>query len=839
MSFADCINEAGNKNLLSKDKQQSLTDDFADLSKNYENKGLSKEEADRKAGIDLFNQMKLDAAQKIKEKKASIKIQQEFEYSLKRYTEMNNGIPDPATVMRSFVMDVTIKQGFKRIRSVEEEIRIIEGLLDAHMNKILKEFSHNIIGVNRNKATLQTMGREIFQEGSTGNKNAQELATAWKQTAELARRMFNDAGGKIPKLDSWYLPQSHNELLIRDVPSEEWIRFLIDEDILDVEGMFNFKTGKTFTQEELQIALGEVHNNIATFGRSKKQPIKKSNKLSNRRIDHRFLKFRNYDAWEKYMNKYGGNTNVYDIMLSHLKGMARDIATMRRLSPDPERMMRWMEETAKDYVTKNLKIKGNELKKLRNQIDKAADDIDIGMHIINGQHNKTRNPKFTQTMAGLRDLTTAAYLGSATFLAFGDFNLSRISSQYIGMSATKTMSKNLKMFASGLSKDSSLIKTAMTSGLTAEYMTTIMSSAARVSAGETGSPQWTKRAADIVLKTSGLSWLTQAGRWGAGTEMMGFLSRVSDQSWDELATKNSKFHEFLSSFNITRNDWDSLRSIKKYNPDDIDVPGAEYLRPIDILDSNIPEEQAMEIYSKFQAAINNFVDFAVPVAKVRGQLFLGKTRPGTLSGEILRSMLQFKQFPLTFHFTHIMRIVNMANTGDKIKAGADLLISTTLMGALAYELKQITKGKKPTNFEDMDEKEAMAYGVDKMLHGGGLGFIGDILTQLKYGAAFQPGASLGVLGDVANLTAGNVLRYIADEDPNVTGQLMNFVKKNTPGASTWYGRLALERRFFDVIQEMIDRDYYKKRKRLHKRAIDENTEFWWSPGDKLPSESPF
>ena len=43
------------------------------------------------------------------------------------------------------------------------------------------------LGGVRNKATLVTMGREIFNPGSTGNKAAEELARAWIETAETAR----------------------------------------------------------------------------------------------------------------------------------------------------------------------------------------------------------------------------------------------------------------------------------------------------------------------------------------------------------------------------------------------------------------------------------------------------------------------------------------------------------------------------------------------------------------------------------------------------------------------------------------------------------------------------
>ncbi len=842
MSFADCLSEAGRKKLLSKDKQTSLTNDFEDLKKNYQfNKGMSEDEAARKAGIELFNQMKVDAAQKIKIKKMTLDFQKQFESRHKEYLKQSGKNYNIGDFLESHTHKITLPQNVINNISVEARIEAIEGIFVTHMDSILTTFQRNVLGVNKQKATFEALGREIFQPNSTNNMLARELATAWRNTSEFARRLYNNSGGRIPYNENWHLPQSHNSYLIHEFGKKEWVDYLFNENIIDLDKMINYQTGRVFGREELRNALSEVWESIRTNGRTKQGNVKSAfpTSLANKRIDHRFIQFKDFDAWQKYMNRFGDNQNVYDVMIAHLKGMARDIATMRRLSPDPERMIKWMKATATDYVNKNKTISSKDLSKLQNQIDKAYDDMDIGMHILNGNHQKTLNPRFTKTMAGLRDLTTAAYLGSATFLAFGDFNLTRISSRYIGMPATRTMGKNLKMFASGLSKDSSLIKTAMTSGLTAEYMTTIMSSAARVSAGETGSPQFTKRLADFVLKTSGLSWLTQAGRWGAGTEMMGFMARVSDQSWDDLATKNKKFYEFLSSFDITRNDWDALRAIKKYNPDDTDLPGAEFLRPIDILKSNLPEEQAMDIYAKFQAAINNFVDFAVPVAKVRGQLFLGKTRPGTLSGELLRSMLQFKQFPLTFHFTHIMRVVKMSSAADKAKAAADLLISTTLMGSLAYELKQITKGKKTTDFEDMDKKEHISYWTNQALHGGGLGFVGDVIGQLRYGSAFQPGASLGVLGDLMNSTLGNGLRYLADEDPNVTGQIINFVKKNTPGASTWYGRLAMERKIFDYMSEMLDSDYYKKRKRLHQRARDENTEFWWSPGEKTPSERPF
>lgn len=846
MTLKNCIAQGNKKvkgkKIISDAKAKELSDQYDIFYEQYIKEGLDSSEAARKAGIETLNQKKIEAAAKIKETKNAKEIKESFIFGLERFTKMNKNIPDPKTVLESVILDTTLKQGFKRMMSLEESIKLYENIFDKKMAEVLQTFRYNALGVNRNKATLEAVGQEIFELGSSGNKTAQQLATAWLETAEYARKLFNRLGGKIPKGDFGYLPQIHDEYLVGSVEYADWKNFLIDEDILDVDKMINYKTGAKFTDAELELALTDVYNNIKNFGVDKKGKAAHARKISNRRLDHRFLRFKDFNAWQKYMNKFGKNTNVFDTMIAHLKGMARDIATMKTLSANPERMVDWMIDTADEYLIKNRKLfKGDDraFRKTRESINKAKKNMNIGLHLINGGHNIEGNILTSKIFSGLRDLTTAAYLGSATFLAFGDFNLTRMASQYIGLQPTKAMASNLKTFVSGLKEDSSLIKTASTSGLAAEFWSTLASAAARSNVGETASPQWTKRVADFTLRASGLSWLTQAGRWGAGTEMMGYLARISDNSWDELGKINPKFKSFLETFNITKENWDAFRSIKKYNPDDVEFPDAEYLRPGDLLDSDLDEDLAIELYSKFQGAVNNFVDFAVPVAKLRGQLFLGYTQPGTVSGEILRSVLQFKQFPLTFHFTHIMRVIGMSSKKDAMLMGADLLLSTTLMGALAYELKQITKGKETTNFDKMDKEELGMYAFDKMFHGGGLGFIGDLINNFRFGREIDVGASLGVVLGATDLTLGNALQELSGKDSNFQSELFNFIKKNTPGSSLWYGRLASERLFFDWLQEQIDPKYPQKRRRLIKKTNEENTKYWWRPGDKVPNQSPF
>jgi len=858
MSFRDCIVSAKTQGLLDDQKQLDLLNEYDANYKKYIEDNLDPDTAAKQAGLDTFNQLKVDAAQKIKIRKQNIRLQQEFEYQLARYTDQSGEVDYGSVVLQKLIFTEN-KEGVTRIRSVEEEMVNVQGRLDSIFSEVLRKFRHNLLGTNRSKATLLLMGREIFNPGSTGNKAAEELARAWIETAETARRMFNAAGGKIPKLKNWHLPQSHNELLVRSAGRDEWKNFIMD--LIDPEQMIDYKTGKVMSPEQLSLALDDVWQTISTFGYSKKSNVKQySGKLANRRLDHRFLKFKDFDSWDAYNKKFGKG-NVFDAMVGHLKSMSRDIGMMRILGADPDKFISWMKFTAdkklltdtKDIVSKgDLRLEKDltteKLNKLQIKMKSKFGKVDQAYSVLNGDMLDPENYTFAKYSGGLRDLTTAAYLGAASFMALGDFNLTRLTARVHGLPAAKTMYSNLKMFASGLNQDKAVgVKVAASSGMVAEHWGTIASGMARVAAEDVERPEITRRVADFVLRTTGLSWLTQAGRWGVGMETMAFFARNANLTWDELGKKNAKFQQLLKTNDISSGEWDVIRRIPIYDAgvDDTLNKGAEFLRPSDIFKlTDIDEEKAMDVFSKFQSTINYVVDFAVPNAKLRGTL-LGQARPGTVSGEMMKNILQFKQFPLAFMFGHIARGMGLKGGWRKAAYLTDLIISTTLFGALAFELKNLTKGKEPTDLASMDKNEITGYVLGNMIRGGGLGIAGDLLFATEYGGARGGAATLVgsvpmLAFQITDLTIVNAYRALKGENVNIGGDIADFLKKNTPGGSMWYLRLALERYGFDTLSEMIDPKYNEKRKRIKKRMLKEQgTEFWWSPGDKLPKNFPF
>lgn len=846
MSLLDCINKAADEGIINKAKQVELELDYNTIYNEYIEKGFSKTHAAKMAGLDTFDNLKFKASIKAKQSLITSRLQEEFLQQMKTFRNAKGEIDYGSVIKQKFNWTEN-PEGIKRIASFEEELDIVQGAIDTEIERVLINFRHNLLGSNRNKATLLTTGREIFNRGSTGNKAAQEIAEAWDSGRELSRKLFNDAGGSIPKLDGVYgLPTKHSTALVDEVDYITWRKLFEDNNLLDLENMIDYNTGKPFTKEQFELTMRDVYETIASDGYNKNPKHNFSSNIGNRRMDHRFLKFKDFDSWLIYHKRFGETYNVFDVMIDHLRSMSRDIAMMRILSPNPQNFLRWMKQTAmKELKTSKLKNK----QKLIQKLEKDMITADNSLLYHSGDTFKPANRMMAKGMAGLREATTAMYLGSAAVLSINDFNTSAISAKFAGLPALKTMSSNLKMFLQGFDKDkSTLIKIAGTSGMVSEHFSGIASGLNRMSIKEVESPLLTKRAADFVLRSSGLSWLTQAGRWGVGMEVMAFLAREIGTSFDEMKIKNPDFFNILETNNISKSDWDIIRATKLYDAgiDDPKYKGALFLKPVDILKrTDLPDRVIQEMHRKTQRLVNYIIDFAIPDAKARGAIkVLGSTKPGTILGETGKSFLQFKQFPFTIHLSHITRGWGRKTIGGKVGYLAPFLISTTAVGMLSYELKQITKGKDVTNYEKMDKGDWSKYVLNNMLHGGGLGFIGDVLFSGQYGGAKGTIATLAgsvplFIAEIIDLSFGTARKYVTGEKVNLGGRMADFIKKNFPGGSIWYLRLAIERWIFDTLSDWIDPKYSEKRKRLNKKVNrEQNTKFWWKPGRKFPSRPP-
>jgi hypothetical protein len=194
-----------------------------------------------------------------------------------------------------------------------------------------------------------------------------------------------------------------------------------------------------------------------------------------------------------------------------------------------------------------------------------------------------------------------------------------------------------------------------------------------------------------------------------------------------------------------------------------------------------------------------------------------------------------------FLVLHGRRIAGMFASGEAMKGAlyaGSLLLSTTLLGGMALQMKQVASGRDPQDMTD-----ASFWGA-ALLQGGGLGIYGDFLFSNvnRYGGGFAStfgGALMGRANDLWNLTAGNVLQLASGEKTHFGRELNRFLRSNTPGSTIWYLRAAWERVLMDQLQFVMDPEAnkaFKQRQKFYMREFGQK--FWWEPGRMMPGRAP-
>ena len=239
-----------------------------------------------------------------------------------------------------------------------------------------------------------------------------------------------------------------------------------------------------------------------------------------------------------------------------------------------------------------------------------------------------------------------------------------------------------------------------------------------------------------------------------------------------------------------------------------------------------------EVATQFQAHLLDEQGMAVVEAGLRERTWMSAgQRRGTGMGELVKSMLQFKSFPAAFLMRHGSRA--MAQDGVKGKAayGVSLFTMTTILGALAVQLKELANGNDPSTMWDSDDpQKAMNFWTRSAVQGGGLSILGDILvagtdTSGRSTSDFMVGPLGSDAKAVLGLTVGNLTQYYDDKDTNASNEAFRLLKNKIPAQNLFYTKAATNRLVFDEIQDMIAPGYREKLLRKAERQHD-RTRFW-------------
>ena len=813
MSFRDCINNALGEGTITPEQADEARTLFDELEAEYQGR-MNGAAATSQAARDTFDALQTLVRDRKRRKLLQVQKWREITMNLESYRGID-GKPNKGRAALALLE----QDGLSRYSSVVQREQAIEASATRLLYNVLSTFRRNILGQTRKKAKLENMVREAFGE-NTGDASAKEMAEAWKTAHDYLRKRFNAAGGSIAKLANWGLPQIHDMIKVRKVTFQEWRDFIIPE--LSIEKMIDEQTGLPFSPERLELALRDVYETIRTDGFSKIIPGARyqGKSVASRRTDHRFLVFKDASSWIKYQKRFG-NDNAFDVMFGHIKSMARDTAQLEILGPNPTGTLQFIKQTIQKEAAGDLKAE--------NAARKYVYKLDELYGAVTSRNNAPVDGVLANTLAGTRELLVASQLGGASLLATTDLNFQRIAREFAGLPQTKMLQDYLNLLLPLAGEEKR--KLAVRLGLIAEAWTTLASAQQRY-VGDVAGPEVTRRIADFVLRASLLSPWTQAGRWSFGMEFLGTLADNVGKTYDEL---DAPLRNTMERYGIRADHWDIMRSTELY-----DHNGATFLRAEDIeARTDINPTVARDLGTRLLEMVRSETEFAVPNASVRGRVALtGETRPGTISGELMRSFAMYKNFGVTLINTHAVRGLSQSGASNKGKYLAGFIVSTTIMGALAMQLKEIAKGRDPRPMTDAEFWGAA------LLTGGGFGVFGDFLfsnvNRHDRGLAETvAGPVVGLANDIKNLTIGNVIEAAKGEDTNIASEAIRFAGRYTPGSTLWYTRLGLERLVIDQLQMMADPKARSKLRRLEGRyRTDYGQKYWWRPGETEPRRAP-
>ena len=815
MSLIECITNGRNEGNLTDDQAKLASDLYIELEVEYQG-SMSRGAAQARAAKETFDSLKKLASEKRRKKLLQVQAFKQVDKNLKEY----RGFGDEENYAKA--AEALIEQDiFSRFSSLAQRQQAIEQRATSKMYDVLATFKRNLVGEVRNKAQLKNVVREMFGE-QTGDASARELAAAGDAALEDLRLQFNRAGGSIAKNENYGLPQSHDQIQVGKFGKTDWVNYVLKR--LNLDKMIDHETGLKFTAERLIFALEEVWETISSGGLNKVKPGAMNSgrkSLANSRTDHRFLIFKDADAWMEYQTKFG-NSNAFDTMLSHISSMSKEIAQMDILGPNPLATI--------DYVKTKIKqgVKPGDEKGI-SRANKSAKYIDTLYNGWSGRNNAPIDSFFGNTFAGIRSILTSAQLGAASISAITDFNFQRMTRGFVGLPQASTVTDVLKILNPLKAEEKG--KLAVRLGLIAEGWTSVAAAQMRF-VGDISGPEITRRISDFVMRASFLSPFTQAGRWAFGMEFLGYLADQAPKAFDQL---DKPIRDSLERYGIGSDKWDIIRSTDLYEYDGATFLSHENIAARTDIDSNTSRDLSLRVLEM----VNTETNFAVPSSSLRGKVALiGDTNPGTIAGELSRSFAMYKNFATTVVNTHLMRGVAQKGVGRKGAYLADFMITGTVMGALALQMKEVSKGRDP---RPMTSKE---FWGAAFMQSGGLGIYGDFLMSdhNRFGGGLAQtiaGPVVGLAEDVLKLSMGNVQEAIEGEDTNVASDLVKFAGKYTPGSSLWYSSLALERNILQQLQKFADPKAARKFRKIEKKYMRENNQgYWWRPGETSPDRSP-
>ena len=388
-----------------------------------------------------------------------------------------------------------------------------------------------------NPAMTRDLAMEVFSKGNggTGNKMAAQAAKAWLEVTDAMRQRFNNAGGEVRQLDYGYLPQAHDALRVLAKGQDAWANEMLP--MLDRRRYLR-EDGSSMNDAEVLDLLRGAWETISTDGANKRQPgqFRGNGARANRGSQGREIHFKDGQTYLEYLSKYGTGS-MYDAMVGHVGGLARDIGLVERYGPNPESQMRVQFDMAK-------RDRG-----LGGQIAELFAGPEATWAVLSGASAAPKYAQVAGVMRHARNIETFGKLQSAVLSSITDLGTYAVTVGYNRLPYFSSLANIVK--AGG--KDAKAFMNAH--GFMAESMISDMNRWA----GENIAQNWSGRIANATMRLSLMNAWTDTLRRGFQMSMMQGMGRMRSKAWGQL-TEWDRYH--LTRKGLTADDWTVIQAVQ-------------------------------------------------------------------------------------------------------------------------------------------------------------------------------------------------------------------------------------------------------------------------------------
>lgn len=684
----------------------------------------------------------------------------------------------------------------------------------AEFNNTLRNSIAHIMGESVDDPLAKTMGNNL------------------KTMFEYARVQLNQWGANIAKLEN-YFPQAHDIDKLLKVTPDQWVASIMGK--LDID-----KTAQNFgiikegddlaldqVQSLLETQLVKVYDRIINGDMLSKYQVKQFNQNVLQKSQHRFLIFRDSKSSLSYADEFG--KNPYQALADFINNTSKEIGLLRTFGPKPEINFNRLSNIATDLEgivagrgVKDKSIFTGRFVKGRGAAQRMFDHITGKEFAPPSDFGR----KFKDISTEFRSIQIVSKLGSAFLASLSDFSYGGLTRKLNGMPLSKQLNNYVKNFKGNPEQARAAL-------VVSDMLLDDLRAGARIHGDVMGSGIFS-RFSNTLMKISGLENGTLAARKAFRYEFQIHMGRISKLEYGQI-DKNTKV--MMNRYGITEADFTKMKAVK-LSSDTRDTK-VKYLTIANLQDDNLKFKLGRWMATESLAAVPTMT------IRARSTMMLG-TKAGTASGEMVRHIMLFKNFPATILATHVTRNffggLRGHSIGTKALYQTGLVGFTTLLGTSIFQLKRILQGKDPA---PLDGKTLMS----GFILGGSGGLVADLVfhDQFHYGSSrFSNflGPTVATIDNAANLIMAPILgpvfagKDFETEMQKLPKNVFNFLERLAPFTNLWYTRLAKERFITDVINERIDPDFNRKRALQESRERKYGSDYFWRRGYHKPDRSP-